>query len=413
MRILMVTQWFQPEPHFKGLPLARALAERGHDVQVLTGFPNYPGGRLYPGYRVRPWQRERVEGIDVCRVPLYPSHDRSSVGRIANYVSFGAATAWLGPLLVRPPDAVYVYNLVTLAPAAELFRFLHGAAIVQDVQDLWPDSVLKSGMLNVPFVSSFLSAACDRAYRVADRTIVLSPGFKRRLVDRGVREDTVEVLYNWTDESVPRTAHDPALARQWGLEHTFNVMFAGTMGAVQALGTVLDAAARCQESLPDVRFVLIGGGIDVERLAAKARTAGLENVVFVPRQPAREMARWFGLAQVALVHLRADPLFAITIPSKTQAYMAAGVPVLMAMNGDAADLIRAAEAGVACRPEAPDELVGAIRTLIAMGDERRRAMGANGAAYYRAHLSFTAGVNGVERNVVEAWAATQRRRTRK
>src|SRR5271165_3505961 len=148
MKILMLTQWFQPEPTFKGLPLARALRDRGHEVEVLTGFPNYPGGKLYPGYRVQPWRREIMDGIRVNRVALYPSHDRNAMGRILNYLSFGATSALVGPWVVRKPDVIHVFNLVTLDVASRLLGLLKGARVVLDVQDLWPESLAASGMMN-------------------------------------------------------------------------------------------------------------------------------------------------------------------------------------------------------------------------------------------------------------------------
>ena len=124
MRILFLTQWFQPEPFFKGLPFVKALRDRGHEVEVLTGFPNYPGGKVYPGYCVRFYQRETMDGIPVHRVALYPSHDKSASRRILNYLSFSLSAFLIGPWLVGKPDLIYVYNLVTLGPAAFLFRLL-------------------------------------------------------------------------------------------------------------------------------------------------------------------------------------------------------------------------------------------------------------------------------------------------
>ena len=197
----MLTQWFQPEPTFKGLPLARALRDRGHEVEVLTGFPNYPGGKLYPGYRVRPWRRETIDGIRVNRVALYPSHDRSGLGRILNYLSFGASAALIGPWLVRKPDVIYVYNLVTLVFASRLLRLFKGCKSILDVQDLWPESVAGSGMMKSRILLGVLDRWCRAAYRHADRLIVLSPGFKRHLVTRGVPEDKIDVIYNWCDET--------------------------------------------------------------------------------------------------------------------------------------------------------------------------------------------------------------------
>ena len=124
MRILILTQWFQPEPMFKGLPFAKELARRGHEVEVLTGFPNYPGGQIYDGYRVKLWQREIMDGIRVNRVALYPSHNNSGVHRIVNYLSFAFMCLLVGPWLIRKPDVIYVYNLVTLSRPASFLRWL-------------------------------------------------------------------------------------------------------------------------------------------------------------------------------------------------------------------------------------------------------------------------------------------------
>ncbi len=130
MRILLLTQWFDPEPmSFKGLAFARELVKRGHEVEVLTGFPNYPGGKVYPGYRVRPWRREVMDGIRINRVARYPSHDGSGARRALNYASFATTAASLGPLLVRKPDVVYVHHLVTLAPAAIATTSRYGASL--------------------------------------------------------------------------------------------------------------------------------------------------------------------------------------------------------------------------------------------------------------------------------------------
>ena len=202
MRILFVTQWFDPEPTFKGLAFARELTRLGHQVQVLTGFPNYPGGKVYPGYRVRLLQRESIDGIDIVRVPLYPSHSRSSVGRIANYVSFAAAATFIGPLVVTRPDVIYAYHPpATVGMPALVLRLIFGARLVYDIQDMWPDTVTATGMLRAGWMIRLLSGWCQFIYRHADHLTVLSPGFKRALISRGVESAKISVIYNWCDEA--------------------------------------------------------------------------------------------------------------------------------------------------------------------------------------------------------------------
>lgn len=395
MRILILSQWFQPEPCFKGLPLAKALRDRGHEVEVLTGFPNYPGGKLYPGYRVRPRSLEIMEGIPVHRVALYPSHDSNPIGRILNYLSFGTSAAVFGPWLIRKPDVVYVYNLVTLGFAASVLRRLKGSRTVIDVQDLWPESVARSGMMGNPLLLGILNRWCRAVYHRADRLIVLSPGFKRSLVERGVPEDKIEVIYNWCDQAAPDVSSpNLELARELGFTGRFNILFAGTMGKVQALEAVLESARRLRDEAPEVLFTFIGSGVEVERL--KGLASDLPNVQFLGRRPPSAMGEIYALADALLVHLKDDPLFEITIPSKIQAYLLAGKPILCGVKGDAADLVSRAGAGIPFLPEDAASLAQAVLALRAMGRDERERIGQSGRAYYQEHLDLNEGVRRME-----------------
>lgn len=397
MRILFLTQWFQPEPFFKGLPFAKALKEKGHYVEVLTGFPNYPVGKVYPGYRVRLFQRETMDGIPVHRVALYPSHDKSTLRRILTYLSFSLSTFLLGPWLIRKPDIIYVYNLVTLGPTAFLLRLLYGAKVIIDVQDLWPESVANSRMLGNKALLHLLNDICRRIYCLADRLTVLSPGFKLALTDRGVSPEKIDVIYNWCNESGMNKARiGPPLEKPAGNAGKFILLYAGSMGLVQGLDTVLDCARMCRETLPDVHFKLVGGGVDRKRLQHRAVEMGLENVTFLAWRPIGELGELYAAADTLLVHLKDDPLFRITIPSKTQAYLYAGKPIVMAMRGDAAELVREAGAGVLCVPDDPQEMMNAIKALYEMPEIERLKMGEAGHCYYMNHLSFNQGVEQFE-----------------
>lgn len=393
MRILFITQFFHPEPFFRGLPFAKALAERGHDVEVLTGFPNYPGGELYDGYRVRPLQRETLDGIPVIRVPLYPSHDRSSIKRSLNYLSFFGSAATLGAALVNDADVAYVYHPpITTGLAALSVKLTRGIPYVYDIQDLWPDALTTTGMVPTELMRA-IDAGCRLVYRQAARISVLSPGFKRALVERGIDGDKIEVIYNWCDETALRSEDpSPELAEAEGMSGKFNVVFAGNMGSAQALDSVLDAAALLKDELPDVQFVLMGGGLERDALAARAEGDGLSNVRFLAYRPQAEAGKILRLADVLLVHLRDAPLFDMTIPSKTQAYMAQGKPVIVAVRGDATELVTRAGAGVGCAPQAPEDLAAAVRSLVRLSPDDRRAMGQRAKAFYDDTLSMRVGV---------------------
>jgi colanic acid biosynthesis glycosyl transferase WcaI len=398
VRILLLTQWFEPEPTFKGLLFARELAARGHEVEVLTGFPNYPGGKVYQGYRIRPWVREQIDGISIIRVALYPSHDKSAVRRVLNYVSFAISAAVIGTVLIRKPDVVYVYSPpATIGLPAVVLGLLRRVPFVYDIQDLWPDTVAMSGMVSSPVAFTLLDKWCGFVYRRAKHIVVLSPGFKERLIRRGIPPEKIDVIYNWCDETTsPQTEVAPEVVSGLGLSDCFNVMFAGTMGIGQALDAVLEAAALCRQTLPKVRFVFVGGGVDRSRLEQKASDLGLNNVRFLPRQPMSAMGGVLALADVLLVHLKDHPLFNMTIPSKTQAYMASGKPVLMAVRGDAAQLVIQSGGGLVCEPEDPRSIADTVARFAAMSPEQLRRMGQAGKKYYDERLSANTGVSKFE-----------------
>jgi glycosyltransferase involved in cell wall biosynthesis len=397
VRILLITQWFEPEPTFKGLAFARELVARGHQVEVLTGFPNYPGGRVYPGYHIRPWIRERIDGMSVIRVALYPSHDKCAIRRALNYVSFAISAALLGTLLTQKADVAYVYHPpATVGFAAAVIGFFRRVPFIYDIMDLWPDTVMASGMISRAGVFTLLDNWCKFVYRRAAHIVVVSAGFKQQLVRRGVAPEKIDVIYNWSAETVGPSILDPDFTSSFGLTGKFKVMFAGTMGTAQALDTVLAAARLCLRKHPDVQFVFIGGGVDRSRLEEKAKELGLVNVCFLPRQPMSAMGAVLALADVLLVHLKDNPLFHITIPAKSQAYMAAGKAVLMAVRGEAAQLVTRSGGGLVCEPENPQSITDAISQFVGMSQEARCAMGEAGRRFYEEWLSLKTGVTKFE-----------------
>lgn len=393
IKLLILTQWFDPEPTIKGLTFARELKRRGFNVEVVTGFPNYPGGHLYPGYRMKAYSREVLDGITVTRLPLYPSHDRSALRRIANYLSFGFVA--LIYLLIRRarPDVIYAYHPpLTVGLAATVVGRVRRVPFIADVQDLWPDTLRATGLVSRPSVLRNVGRGCDFVYRAADRIVVLSPGLKRLLMDRGVPEPRLEVIYNWCDEA--------ALAPDEGEAHMsipgadrFKIVFAGNLGSAQGLDSVLDAAEIVARSNPHVQFIFVGEGLEKDRLVASARERRLKTVVFLPRMPMREIGGVLRSADVLLVHLLSDPLFTVTIPSKTQAYMSIGRPILMAVTGDAADVVAQARCGITADAGSPESISRAALSLSRMSANDLAEMGRRGAEAYASQMSLAVGVD--------------------
>lgn len=385
MRVLILSQYFHPEPDLKCLPLARHLLEQGHDVRVLTGFPNYPGGTLYTGYRLKPWMHELIDGVPVLRVASYLSHNRSGFQRALSYLSFAAATLLALPMLRFRPQAVYVYNLVTLLPVAAVARMLWGTRVVLDVQDLWPESVAASGMMGRGEVPSILSRLCDLSYRSADAIAAQSPGFRDRLLARGVSSVRAKVVYNWATDESPVASQTTDRDRSF-----FQVVYAGNIGTVQGLYVVIEAARLLRHIDHSVRFVLIGAGVEYDRLRVCA--ASLPNIELRDRVPPSEVAPLLASASALLLHLVDQPIFRITIPSKVQQYLQVGRPVLCGVEGDASSIIRDAQAGLCFRSGDPEDLVRAVCTLKSLPNAARESMGRAGAAYYRSHLATEHGL---------------------
>jgi glycosyltransferase involved in cell wall biosynthesis len=220
--------------------------------------------------------------------------------------------------------------------------------------------------------------------------VVLSPGFKRLLVQRGVPESKIEVIYNWADESALSTPTG-TLAANFPRDDRFKIVFAGNMGKAQALDAVLQAAEILQGRGSRVCFVLLGGGVEVGRLKERTNALALDNVVFFPAVPMAEVGTVLSAADALLVHLRKDPLFEITIPSKTQAYMAVGRPLLMAVNGDAADLVTQSNSGLTAESENPVALADAAQRLADMPLDQLEAMGNRALQYYQERLGLAVG----------------------
>ena len=398
MRILLLTPLFQPEPnHLKGLAFAQRLMKDGHHIEVLTCFPNYPGGRVYPGYKIRLVQREVIGGVPVTRVAMYPSHDNSALRRLLTYVTFALTATLLGPFLFRRFDIVHVcQGPGTIALPGLVVAFTHRAKLVLDIQDIWPESVSSSGMLRSRFLLWILEKWAEATYRLADAIIVLSNGYKRTICARGALSTKTHVIFNWSDESVGQEVSGPP-------DHFLSlrsagrsiVLFAGTMGRVQALDAVIDAAELLQSTNPKLHFAFVGGGVDVDRLRTLAATKRLANVSFFPRVDGSVMKSIYSCTDALLIHLRKDFLGTIGIPQKTQAYLAAGKPVIMAVDGEAADVVKTANAGIVCVPEDPQSIATAIQQLFALSSGERDELGKNGQRYYRENMSFEIGLRKV------------------
>ncbi|MDV3354474.1 glycosyltransferase family 4 protein [Dietzia sp. IN118] len=389
----MLSHWFDPEGGAAGGPgtIARALHRRGHEVDVVTGYPIYPAGRVFDGYRIRPYMRESIRGVNVHRVPIYPSHDDNAGRRMANYLSYAASSTVAAPVLLRKSDVLFVYSSpATVATAAGPLRALNGVPFVLQIQDLWPDTVTSSGFVDKSTRSSMekvLHAYCNEVYRRAAHIAVISPGMAELLVTRGVSRHKISVVPNWAEESsfrpVPRNHH---LANYLGLTRKFTIMYAGNFGEMQNLDSLIEAAELLR-TREDIGFALVGGGVRKEQLARRVEELGLNNVTFIEPQPFEKMADTLALADAQLISLKDEPLYRVTMPSKVQANMAAGQPIIAAVAGDAARVVNAANCGMTTPPGDPRALAEAIEEMADQGSEAWAEFGERARNYYQANFS--------------------------
>jgi colanic acid biosynthesis glycosyl transferase WcaI len=386
-----MSQWFDPEPTFKGLFFAEELVKQGHEVEVITGFPNYPGGKIYDGYKIKSYQREVINDVVIHRVPLYPSHDGSSIKRALNYISFAISSFIFGLFFVKKMDVIYSYHPpLTTALSSTLVSLFRRIPLVVDVQDLWPDTLAATGMLQNTKILGLVDKVCNFVYRRASKVVVLSPGFKSKLSDRGVSEDKLEVIYNWCDESALKDGVESKVSLPDN--GNFNLVFAGNLGHAQGLLSIVKAAKILEDRKIKVNIVFLGDGIAKKHAMKIAEEFNLDNTFFIPRVPINEVGSILVKADALLVHLTSNELFSITIPSRTQAYLAIGKPIIMAVEGDASNLIKSANAGLCCEPDKPSCLADVVIELLSLSSIEQEMLGNNASNFYQDNLSLKVGV---------------------
>lgn len=353
----------------------------GHRVTVITCAPNFPEGKVFPGYSNRWHLVERLDGIQVVRVKTYIAPNAGCCRRILDYVSYMLAAFVAGLFLPRPSLLVATSPQLFGALGACALAALRKVPFVLEISDLWPDSIVAVGAMKRGYALRLLEKVELWMYRRAVRIVALTHAFKQNLVQRGIPPDKIQVVINGVELSsyAPRNK-DWDLAARWGItpQH-FVVGYIGTHGMAHALGNVLQAAALDGDS--GLRFLLVGAGAERDRLMKQANEMGLQNVIFVPSQPKEMMPSYWSLCDLALVHLKFAPLFKTVIPSKIFEAMGMGLPILLvAPQGEASHIIAQTGAGLWLLPGRPRQLLHAARLLQDNPELCRRFAGSSRAA---------------------------------
>lgn len=386
MRILIVSQYFWPEG-FRINDLVKTLVEKGVEVDVLTGKPNYPEGNIYSGYRVWGCQSEQWCGATLFRIPLLPRSTKSALRLATNYLSFIAFGLLCGPWLLRGRryDAIFVYGVSPIfqaIPALFLSRLKRSPVIIW-VQDLWPESLEATGYVRNPRVLAQVARLVKLIYRRADLLLVQSRAFLP-LVSSLAPGKPILYYPNSVDKDFcePPSVELPDIP---ALDHGFPVVFAGNIGLGQAVEVIVETA-RLLKNYPDIRFVVIGQGSRRDWMIEQVESLGLTNLHLPGRYPVNTMPGLMRKAGALLVSLSDEPIFAATVPNKVQAYMASGRPILASLNGEGARLVKEADAGLATPAGDAKALAGAVLQLFQMTTAERERLGANGRRYFKDHF---------------------------
>lgn len=397
MRILVVTQYFWPE-NFKINDLCDALIERGHDVTVYTGLPNYPEGEFYKGYSFSGPYKEKKGAINVIRSPLLPRGKNKSLRLALNYFSYFFLASILAPFLVRGKfDKIFVYepSPITVVIPAIVLKYLKRAPIFFWVTDLWPESLEATGVVRNKKILNMVALMVRVLYKFSDKILVTSKGFIPRVKALGGKDSQIIYFPQWAEELFARTPapdfNDPLIPKDG-----FKIMFAGNIGSSQDFETIVQAAVLLKEH-KNIYFLILGDGLMKKSSEEEVKRQGLEkNFIFLGRRPIDLMPEYYSKADVMLMSLTDTDLFSITLPSKLQTYLASKKPILASMNGEGAEIVKNAKAGMTCKAGNPKLLADTVLAMSKLSASELQIMSENAINCYKSEFEREALITKLE-----------------
>lgn len=387
MKILVVTQYFWPE-NFKINDLCEGLIERGHEVTVYTGLPNYPEGKFAPGYSLLGPYSENKGKVKIIRAPLIPRGKNKSFYLALNYVSFCLLSTLLAPFLVRGKfDKIFIYQVspVFASLPAIFLKYLKRAPIIIWVTDLWPDSLEATGAVKNKKLLLLVGLFVKFIYAHSDKIYISSRGFAKKIKAMGVSEQKIKFWPQWAETFFSNINPVDKFCDE-KIPTGFVVMFAGNIGSAQDFGTIVEAATLLKDK-HHIQFAILGDGLMKKWAEKEVENRGLKNTFhFLGRKPLESMPYYYSRADVMLVSLTDTELFSITIPSKVQTYLASGKPILASLNGEGAEIVNEWNAGLSCPASNPKELAGAIEKMSLLSKDELEQMGKNSFNCYKSEF---------------------------
>ena len=389
MHILFLSHYFPPEvnaPASRLLENAGRWVRSGHQVTVITCVPSHPRGIVYPGYKNRLYQWDKVEGIKVLRVGTYLSQNKGFFKRTANYISFMISATFLSSLGGKVDLVVSTSPQFFCGMAGYFVSRLKRRKWVLEIRDLWPESILTVGAIKQRWIINFLEGLERFLYLHADHIISLTKAFKTHIAEKGIAEENISIITNGADlEKYNPLPRQNNISKEYGLDDKFVVSYIGTHGMAHALGTVL-RAGKVLEDEKNILFLLVGDGAEREALMAEREKMGITNVLMLPQQPKEKIPGFLAGSDVSMVLLKKDDLFKTVIPSKMFEAMAMERPIIIGVDGEARHIVEEGQCGIFVEPENHEELAAAVLKLY-HDKELTKTLGMNGKRFVQSNYN--------------------------
>jgi colanic acid biosynthesis glycosyl transferase WcaI len=397
MKILFISQYFWPED-FRINDIALSLKKRGNEVCVLSGIPNYPQGKFFHGYGLFNRREEDFNGVKVYRAPLFPRKESKRWQLIFNYLSFTFSASLLAPFFCRKKFDIVFFSLspFTEGLPAILLKSLTKAPIIFWAQDLWPESLSATGNIRSKKILKIVDMFVRHIYKRCDLILAQSRAFIKPIMKQGGDPNHISYFPNSAEKLYQPIEVKRNSEKRKIMPRGFCVTFAGNIGAAQDFGTIL-AAAEILKDKNDINWVILGSGRMLPWVKSQVKKRGLEKTIhFLGRYPVATMPEFFALSDCLLTLLKKEPIFALTIPSKIQSYLACAKPLIAAIEGEGARIITEAKAGFACPPEDPKALAQAVIKVYNMSGSEREKMGVRGRDYFNENFELNKLLNQLE-----------------
>lgn len=389
MKILIVSQYFWPET-FKINDLCDALLDSGHEVTVLTAFPNYPDGHFFDGYGLTGPYFQNYKQAKIIRCPIVSRGKKRGLRLILNYISFftvGSLFAIYVALKYRP-DKIFVLGTspITAAIPAIVAKWISGAPLFLWVQDLWPESLTATKSINNKSILRAVSKMVRWIYSQTDKILITSRGFVSNIKALGALDQQIYYFPQWAEPVFTQPNQETYQDLNWPTEQGFKLLFAGNIGIPQDFESIVQAAIHLKDH-KHIYFIVLGDGHMKDWAIKEVEKNGLQkNFLFLGRKPLNTMPYYYRKADALLLTLKDEDLFRITVPAKLQSYLASGKPVLASVAGEGAEIIKNSESGIVCTPSQPRQMADCILKMSLLEKSQLNEMGQNALSYYKSQF---------------------------